>query len=493
MEPQQVAADSIRQGAAIVVDKGGVRFHVADACGIGEQRVRAVLEAATTPSEAVRGIGKACVELGYPAARVGYALDGHDLYVSVIKGHIDTVKAPDKLKPYFDRVGQHDPTRESDLEGGRALADPLSERAGENYAMRLEPSGDDAAALVFDGPNAGRRTTQARADFSTTGNRYSGRYLADVQARQSFADGTEITAAGAVGLRPPALRDEGGGPYHEADAGISRVTSLGVFAGDGRYTDFAETLQGVSYVGHLRSANLSWLDALYASYSQRLTLTLLVGRSLQTLSAMGQELISERYTKFGASLGYARRFAVGANALQLESALGVDQGVTGPAMPGSRASGAFTALRPSWRLSYVNASNWTPLFEGSAQWTTATVPQQEQFVLGGLALHGFEPGTATGDRGASYRLALDRTGLSWGWFSAKPEAFVEYGQTGYRAPAAGQPNGTVRRADAGLELVLRFGRHLEFMGFAAEPIDKSGPSAVPGDTTRLGARLSLML
>lgn len=501
-EPQLVTAAEIRPNAKMKVQAGALTFYVADFCKIGTAQVARVAKAATTPAEIVRGLGASCYLLGYPAAMTRYAVDGQTLYIEVQRGRISSVEAPPTIKAYFAGLEKARYISAADLEKRRVLADSLSERAGDNYQMQLVPDGPDTSKLVIGNPTDGRDRLQLRAGFATNGNRYSGRYLADGQARYSWRDGTEALLGVGAAVRPPQLRDDQSGPYHEASGSLTRVTTAGVIGADGRYVELKPTVPAIDASGtvfpagldgKITEAGLSWLVPLHATYTERVTMSMRVARVQQTFDFDSQRLLTERYTKASVVVSMASRFAVTENHIfELQGGIDLTQGFSStpfePAGGGGR--GQFSMARPAIRLSYQPGAAFTPAIEASAQFTSAALPQAEQVVLGGDAQRAFEPGTAAGDQGWRARATINHRPWSLGWLSLEPTLFAEYGAARFRDPPP-VTAGTAQRAAVGLEATVRLGSVVEFTGFVAEPILESGPSLLADDERRLGARISI--
>lgn len=501
-EPQLVAASEIRDHAKMKVAAGALVFYVADRCAIGSEQVVRVTQAAKTPSDIVRGLSASCYALGYPAVSTRYGVDGTTLYIEVQPGRISSVEAPAPIKSYFDGIEKSRVTKAADLEMRRVLADAVSERAGDDYQMRLVPDGLDRAKLVIDNPTPGRDRLQMRAGFATNGNRYSGRYIADGLVRYSWGDGTEAQLGYAAAVRPKALRDDQSGPYQEASGTLTRVTPAGIFGIDGRYVDLQPRVPAIDASGmvfpagldgEISEGGLSWLLPLHASFTDRVNLSLRVARLQQTFEFEGERLLTERYTKGNISLSMANRFVIGAGHLfELQGGIDLAQGFTStPFTPSTGGRGQFSIARPAIRLSYLPGARFTPALEASAQVSTAALPQAEQVVLGGDAQRAFEPGTAAGDQGWRGRATLSHRRLSLGWLSLEPTLFAEYGAARFRDPATAASSGTAERAAVGLEATLRLGSVVELSAFAAEPVHSAGPSLLADDERRLGARLTI--
>lgn len=502
IEPLMVTVAEIRPAADIHVGIGALNFQVADRCSVGTAGIEVVARAARTPSDFIRGLGLACAARGYPAARTAYAVDNDIVFVSVDTGRITAVEAPESLQAFFEPLTRERIISSADLESARVYADTWSERAGEHYAMRLVPDGTGDARLAIDGPTEGRRQIQALGGFTTSGSRFSGRYLADLQVRMSADTGTELLLGGNIGIRPSGESGEQiAGPYRDGSAQLTQVTRAGVFGVDGRYIDFAPSTEAqfqngdtarIGLDGEIFEAGASWLTVLHADYNARVTLNMRISRTHQTIDFEDQRLFTQRYTEGELTLGIANRIRIdGLDAIEVQGALNVAQGFTSsPFTPPTAASGTYGVARPALRLTYGPTALLVPSIDLNAQFASKSVPQLEQFVLGGAGgQRAFEPGTAVGDQGYAGRLSLSTRPWTFGLLSLKPTLFAEYGAAKARSAPPGPQSATAHRSDAGLEVVLGIGRFVEVTAYAAAEIDSSGPAQLQSDDQRLGARL----
>lgn len=183
----------------------------------------------------------------------------------------------------------------------------------------------------------------------------------------------------------------------------------------------------------------------------------------------------------------------GLDVIELQAGVNLAQGFTSsPFTPPTTASGEYTVARPALRLTYGPTALLVPSLELNGQIASNALPQLEQFVLGGVGgQRAFEPGTAVGDQGYAGRLSLSTQHWAYGVVSLKPTLFAEYGATEVRDALIPAQQGVARRADAGLELVLRLDRFAEITAYAAAEIASSGPSQLQSDDQRIGARLLL--
>lgn len=129
---------------------------------------------------------------------------------------------------------------------------------------------------------------------------------------------------------------------------------------------------------------------------------------------------------------------------------------------GSLADLGYLLWRPqlSTKLSQGSFSTRLDLY---AQLTGDTVPEQSQWVLGGLSnIASYLLGVAVGDAGGLARLQLDYKLFGKDErYTVVPRAFVEYGYARDEHAQAGLPGGTPTIADAGVELAVSYSSWLD--------------------------------
>lgn len=482
-------------GDALVLDYHGIHLHVfgplIDTHAVDPALLRKQVAAAETISDAVRQIGYLHYAHGYPAALVSYGVAGRqDLYVRVAPGRVSAVKGPQELAAYFDDLPRQPVLRDSTLEADRALADARSERAGETYHPLLRPAGGDAVVLDLGQAGHSGHQTAGLLDLSNYGNRYSGPYLAQAGLRQSFSSGDEVSLAGLSSLRFLGLGGADSEPYHEGDLGWTRVTRYGVFGFDGRYARFRQRDAGTELGGLIGTGGLSWLLPLYADFQHRLNFDLKADRSYESIDAPtgGGKALSEAYNSFEAGLGYTQRIEHDTRRYEIKAGLDLRKGLSRDYSDASAANLAYLVLRPAFALRYEPNQHWGFGGEGRLQLGGSSVPQLEQFVIGGPAsLHAYEAGVGVGDRGESYRLGADWKDVGDSWTARhqlQPTAFVEYGSTRLNQKAIGESSGRVSLADAGLEVRMHFTRWLGGTLSAAQPFYRHGEENSPDGLKR---------
>lgn len=479
----------------MLLDYRGVRFHVFGPLivsrAVDPELLRREIAHAATASDAVREIAWLHYTHGYPATLVSYAVaDGQDVYVRVIPGRVSAVRGPAALASYFSDLPRRPVLRTPQLEADRSLADGLSERRGENYRSSFVPDGADSVVLDLGAASPGEDRTVAVADFSNYGNRYSGPYLAQAALRQAFGSGDELTLAGGSAVRFLGLGSDQSEPYHEGDLGWTRITPYGVFGLQGRYADFRVAIPGTQLGGDLANGGLNWLLPLYADLQRRFNLQARVERSYEAIDAprSGDKALSEAYNSFEAGLSYTQRAEGEAGRFEWRAALDLRKGLSRDYSADSRADLGYFLIRPAFSVRYEPSPHWGFDGQGKAQLGGSSVPQLEQFVIGGpSSLHAYETGVGIGDRGEDFRIGADWKDIGDSWiarYRLQPAIFVEYGSTTLGQKSVGENSGRVALADAGVEVSLRLTHWLGAKLSAAQPFYKHGGDNSPDGLTR---------
>ncbi|MDR3418902.1 MAG: hypothetical protein P4L83_22230 [Nevskia sp.] len=471
LEPQLAPIEEVRaqSGREVTIEYRGVRIHLSgpavDSGAVDSARLRRDVAAAETPSDAVRTIGYLYYVSAYPAELTRYAVAGpQDLYVRVVPGRVERVDGPARLLPYFSGLSGRT-LRCADLEDARILAGGVAERAGEKYSPAFRSIGGDRVVLDLGAPAAGGKQMAAAGEFSNYGNRYAGPYLADAALRGSFGSGDELTLAGASSVRLLGLGGAHSEPYHEGDAGWSRVTRFGVFGVDGRYADFHQAVPIGTLDGSFTTGAASWLYPVYADFRQRYNLEARLDRSHQSvdanLAAGRAEILSEQYNSFELSLSYTGRWQSEGRRMELQAAATLRKGLGPTASPGTPANLAYFVWRPSFEARYGLGPHWTALAAGNFQIGGSVVPQLEQFVVGGPdSAHAYESGAGVGDHGENLRLGAEWKGANDSWYERhglRPRLFAEYAAASLaRRNSLGENAGGVEVADIGAEAPLKF-------------------------------------
>lgn len=494
--PEQASLQTIDvKGAPAVfsIELGGTHLQVFGP-PLPEADLRALLAQAQTQSDAVYAVRNIYYSIGYLTARIFYALDGNQLSVFLLPQAIASVEVPEPYHDYFQPLQQ----RQLDvgaLETARVLASTHADRAGEHLQLALQPASGGVDLLMQpagEAPAPGSVT----AGFGNPGNRFLGRYFADLAARRGFRSGDEFSVGGHYGF--PKLDDKSNeADYADVSAGWSHVSPYGIFGIAGTYIDYAQQpeLEGTTvpyeFQGDIRQAEMAWQNLLSASLTHRWTLGAKLDYTWKRLLLEPLDMALQRqvYASVEASTGY-RFSAVGFNrswdfdlALALRKGLGDD----GSDDPQIGADLGYWLLRPELNLSVPLTASHGLGLRLSGQWTEERLPEQQQWVLGGRKLiEAYLPGVAVGDSGVLAHLRWEALlAEAWG-FRVLPALFAEYGLARYSdtASVAAGNGRTCSLADLGASLSIQWRQYLSLNVSAAAPLGSTGIDKDARDDSR---------
>jgi hypothetical protein len=455
-EPTQADAATLQAEASggITTTVAGYAVHVLATGILSEQDIQDTVAGIEDLSTAVRALTAAAQRAGVVAPITHYARIDNDIYVSVAGGKLHAVVAPEELRPYFDDLVTDQPLTVGDFEPRRVLAGIHASRAqydltpvfapaagGEGYDMALKPAAS--------GVNRGG----IRVNYSNAGNRYTGREFLDLDFRYGTKHGDEFS-----GLERRAVHlldidtEVPGSEYDEKQLGWTRVTPYGLFGSSGRLIDYTQVVADNRFLGEIWVADLSWTGVPYAQMDRRISIQAKVDYTSKELNlddfGLAQE---EKYGSVELGAAYSHTFYALTTPWLAVASLSGRQGFGGERF-NSDADLSYWLVRPSLSLR-SQASDWIPELQIAAQYTTNTVPEQQQWVLGGiLNLQSTVPGVAFGDRGVLTRLTLEHGPLVYPYVALKPKAYVEFGASQFSQSPSNGLDETATLADVGIEL-----------------------------------------
>jgi hemolysin activation/secretion protein len=479
--PQQGTVEQLQSqaGSGITVTFQTYQLHVATSNILDAAAVQNAVGLADNLSNAVRNIGAAAYLAGYPAAQVTYALSGQDLYVLVVPGKISGIRASDALKPYLNGLETADPMRDSDLEGHRTLASMAADRAGINVFPVFEPDGSGGQVLDFEKNNQANDPTTVRVEFGNPGNRYASRYFGDLEIKTASIWGDEFRAFAREGIQNLDTKGKPG-DYHEQNFGWNRVTPWGVFGVNGRFINYnytaaaTATTASTDLLGRIWIGEALWLYPLYSDFNSRWTVQVKADRTSKsgkidsTATTTSFEYQRELYTSGEVSTSYGDNFLFLGHNWNFTGGVAARKGLgdhdTDYTTAPIHGDLGYLLFRPAATLKFFWTNSIATGVELSGQISSDSVPEQQQFVLGGLGnLTSALPGVVIGDKGYLARAYSEiRLPVTQNW-ELRPKIFVEQGAARYADPttANAQIDGTQSLTDAGLEVGIKFGQYVD--------------------------------
>lgn len=475
-EPSPRPLMDIRQGAAThVVHFQRYRIHIYGDLKIPVDTLSRAVSQADTVSNAVRRIGLAFRAQHEPLPSVHYALVGQDLYVHVTAGRVSGTAVPEPLTAYFDDLPNDRPLRDSDLEPARALASVHADRAGLHAASQFGEA-DDGYTLGVQFLEEAEDRARVQFALGNPGNRFVGRHFAEFDITKGTEEGDELRVFWRQAVKDLNEAGRPGRDYAEQHGAWSRVTPWGIFGAGGRYVRFDQRFSGVEFDASLFQGELTWSTIAYADFKQRLSVQLKIDRTLKEteLSTDGTDIQREPYDSVEGVAAWARSgYWLSQQRFDLETGLSVRHGVNDFSTPVTQAELDYLLYRPNLRLASTVSGQWRLQWQASGQITDNRLPEQQQWVLGGVGnLHAWLPGVAVGDSGWLSRLELRSPDWTSGDGRLRLRAFAEAGSS--RLENRNTTNPTIQLADAGLALEWHYQDWAELHLAAAAPLSDSG-------------------
>lgn len=486
-EPTPRPLAKVRQGTTQqVLHFQKYRIHVhGDLSPDIDQLARAVSQADSL-SNAVRRLALAYRAQGHPVPAVHYALNGNDLFVHVSAGTVTSSAVAEPLAPYFADLPSDRPLRAADFEPARALASLHADRAGLSAQGQFADNGD---GYTFGITNLDQAEDRASIGFAlgNPGNRFVGRHFAELDVNYGTEDGEELRVFWRQAVAD--LNEDGqlAEDYAEQHFAYSHVTPAGIFGAGAKYVRFDQVIADTEFDASLFQGELYWTQILMADFKQRLSTQLKIDRTLKEteLSADGTDLQREPYDSAEALAGYSRGgHWLGQRRFDTELGLIVRHGINEFSSPRTAADLDYLLYRPSLRLGTQLSGAWDVRWQSSAQITDNRVPEQQQWVLGGMGnLHAWLPGVAVGDSGWLSRIEVTRQAWASGDWRIAPKAFVEAGISQREKPQTGQSSERSELADAGLSFHLHYQDWAELQLAVARPLSERGVDPAVLDQT----------
>lgn len=446
MPPQPAAMVQVRRNKEVASFAAhGYQVHVYGSRKLDAKRQGEIVRGADTISNGLRALNAAYYAAGYPGAKLSYAVVGKEVYVQVILAGVASVNAEGPLAKYFVDLPQDQRLTADGLEPRRTLASMHADRAGLHGKTTLTPNagvGSVFALRTEEGP----RSTHANLEFGNPGNRYVGRYFADLELSTGTRWGDELrslTRTTVPGLEDGTVQ----GDYLGQDLGWNRVTTWGIFGLGGRWVDYSfDAVPGATLDGELWVGEVRWQYPLMADFDSRLTTQAKIDRTSKTteLAQTGAVLQRELYNSAELSGTYQHVANRTDTRWDVDTGLALRQGLgdgKAPiAAPASAPDLDYTLARVALVVRYHFAPEYSLALEGSGQYSADTVPEQQQVVLGGFgSLNSALPGLAAGDSGVLARivgaLGMYRlVGLEW-----RPKLYVDGGYADFNELGGGSP------------------------------------------------------
>jgi len=500
----------------------GYELRVSGTHYLSNDELDAIFNAAKTPSQAIFLMNSLVLRKGHLLVTIQYAPDSNVVYVHALQGKVADIQG-DGIEEFFaGLLGDEDLTR-AEFERARVMANVKSQRSGLDYSAsyRADTLNPEDIALVFEAaPVEDFDATDVFFQIGNQGSRYVGRYFGDVGISHNFENGTRATLAYETAFTDLGESREGE-DYHRFQFAADRAFSAGLYGITASHAEYSQDFGMVSIPGS-SSGGTPLCDLLGAlggllgcGSASATTQNLSLDADIDVVALTGEQVLSADLThrfnlferveyidsqidagafgslqdeKYGTVEFGAKYFAaqlIDGKTLRWSAQLSLKAGVTGdsgtlgaaiatsPEVGPATRTAEFITILPKFSAKLPLSDSSEINLNFSAQYADEQLPQQQQWVLGGMsAISAYLPGVLSGDSGYFSELNLKRN-LDLGGLDLSAGVFIEYGAAWFEN--AGSPAGDERSiVDMGVRASAELGWGLTLDAVVARPISDDG-------------------
>ena len=467
--PDAVTAAPAAAGATFYVDGQGFRYSVTGNTLLPQATIESILKAAATPKAAVDALNNAYVDAGYLFVVIGGQVENKLVALQVVQGRIAEMEVPPDVLPFVKNLSDRNDLTRNQLLRETAMLDLYEQRQGKRPAASFGKAAEIGGTrlVITEEPIPEAKPWSAGLAFSNLSGRFSSRYTVGGNAAIRPGNGLELTAAYNQGL-PGLTTESSGATYKSGGLGASIVTPWGLYGLSYLKTDYQIGEAGAPFypAGENEQGGINGSQIVFASPTSRLATTQSLMRysNQQTvdLAAPGQAevrypLVDQNYTVVSAGAAYNAGFALWGQNAALNAGLTVAKGISGrsgsfvPADPGIP-DPRFLLVQANATLQAALPYDITAAATITAQHADATLPQAQQWVLGGFGnLSAWLPAVLVGDSGVLGRATVASRSYQWGGYSISAGGYAEAGMARLDHRGRGEPY-TRGLGDVGLTL-----------------------------------------
>ncbi len=459
-----IVAPAPQAAEPLYVDSHGYRYAVTGNTLLAPETVVATIEGAATPKEAIEALNAEYQRRGYFLTAIGGNVSNKLVALVVVQGRLTEPEITPGLAPFFAGLEERDDVTRNALLRRSALAELYSNRQGMRPKIAFAPAAavGGSKMTVTEEEIPGAKPWSAGLAFGNLGSRYSSRYTAGATGSVRPGGGLELSANYTQGL-PGMTADSGGSQYQAGGLGLSVVTPLGVYGANwsGIAYQIGESAAPLYPIGDINTAGVTGTQLLFASETARLAANESFTYNDNVVTVFSNvspfKLTDQHYGVVAAGLVYSDSVAIlGKNAnysVGVTASKGTsNRGGTFVPVTIGVADPRFGMLQANFNYGQALPAGFSLSLALSGQWADSTVPQNQQWVIGGFGnLTAWLPAALVGDGGSLGRLNLTTPGYAWQGYGVTGSAFVEAGLVRSQVTPANNPV-TRSLADAGLSL-----------------------------------------
>ncbi|WP_298289872.1 ShlB/FhaC/HecB family hemolysin secretion/activation protein [Thiomonas sp.] len=443
----------------------GYTYEVSGDTLLGAQTLEQVLASAANPNAAVAELYRAYQKRGHILVAVRAEMQpGQRVVISIIEGQITQINAEDGLDKFYRGV-EFDPTVTGNALIRRNIqAQAYAQRNGRGFTAGLKPAPQPGGTELDIGapPDPDFRPVQGILTLGNYGSRYVGGSILGESLTIHPGAGTEFNLAYSHGL-PNLQKDSTGSRYDAASVGGSIWTPYGLYGLSYTSSHYRIGLAGapLNPAGKTEIWSLTGSQLVWASATGRLSLTQNLSHVLnqQTVFSGLYTLVDQNYNYINLGAQYSQNVSLGELSGVVNASASASLGLTAPRGTLSVISTGAPASRfHYWQAALSWSQNlgkgWLGSLSASGQYGLDTLPQNQQWVLGGYgSLAAWTPGILSGDGGYALRAMIQTPGWQWGRWQLTAQGFAEQGAVTMHYTPVGTA-GWRMLADVGLGITM---------------------------------------
>lgn len=431
-----IQSSTAESSAVIMQDARGYHYEVRGNTLLSTARVQQVLAEASDPRSAVEALQKAYVDAGYFLVGLEPEVVGTTIRIRVLPRSISNVQAPSELQPYFRGLEGRPDLKYRKLARKFALAESYDQRRGRSLNLDLVPGQipTQATLRVEEKLNPDASPLSFNFGLNNFGNRFAGRYIGQGAVSYQPGAGWELSANYARGF---SFDDGDDSELNAGGIGLSKVTPWGIYGINVAATDYANPnyLSAYNLKGRFRIYSATGMQILAVGEKSRWLLNEAFTRTENAVDFgdTNTQALDESYNSVSLGLSYGRKLHETGSVDDLNLGLNLSKGLS--SREGSFADEGPVVADPQYFLANASAAYAPHLpdrlhfgFSTQGQWADTTLPQNQQWVLGGLdRLSAWAPGVTVGDNGFLARLSATSPEFSLGGFGFAASMALEGG------------------------------------------------------------------
>ncbi|MBU2810442.1 ShlB/FhaC/HecB family hemolysin secretion/activation protein [Acidithiobacillus thiooxidans] len=427
----------------LIVKSHGYSYFLTGNTLLPRQLLSKALQSTDTPQAAIDKLRQTYLKAGYflVAVRAREEL-GKKVRVEIIEGQVTQEKVSKGMSWFFPGFSFKPNIRRQDMVYRSILASEYAQRNGDNLQIGFAPSTNPGGStlIINTTPTANYSPLTGNVFFGNYGSRYSSRYLTGGSVTYTPGLGLALSINGSQGL-PSLNKSSRGSEFSTGQIALSSITPWGIYGFNSQWTHYriGQVAYPLNPTGNVFTWGLTGSQLIYANSSLRLSLNegyTHVSNEVkvyQDLIPGGYPLTTQHYNYFSVGTQGSYAYSLFNRPGSLVGTFIYNQGTS--ANKGTlSASGAGV---PNARFHYFDASlavnqsllwGLTASLNANGQGAFNTLPQQQQWVLGGFGnLSAWYPGILSGDSGYSARFKIESPSVYYHKFAFNTNLFFETG------------------------------------------------------------------